>query len=233
MSSHPVTTTALGRPQPAPGRPALLTGAAIGVAFVGPLAIGLARGILPYDTVDDPGTIVEKIMAAPGAQTAALGLAYLALLTLPLGVAMTGWLAIRVRPVFGTVAAVLAWLGFLSLFSGGGTDATALAATDAGVPARTVVQLAAAADAIPVLAVPGFVFVIGHILGVILLAVALRRVMPTWAVIALAVSQPLHLVFAVFVPNHALDALAWALTGVGFAAAAAVLVRRSRPVVSA
>jgi hypothetical protein len=37
---------------------------------------------------------------------------------------------------------------------------------------------------------------------------------------ALAVSQPLHLLFAVVVPNHLLDAVAWGLTAVGFTAAA-------------
>jgi hypothetical protein len=41
------------------------------------------------------------------------------------------------------------------------------------------------------------------------------------------VSQPLHLLFAVFVTNHWADAAAWSLTGVGFAAAAWVTLRRA------
>jgi hypothetical protein len=40
------------------------------------------------------------------------------------------------------------------------------------------------------------------------------------AVVAMAASQPLRLLFAVVVPNHALDGVAWALLGIGFAAAA-------------
>ena len=72
-------------------------------------------------------------------------------------------------------------------------------------------------------------FVVGHIIGVILLGVALLRgrVIPAWAAWALIVSQPLHVVFAVVIPSNGLDAAAWALTTVGFAAAANAVARRS------
>jgi uncharacterized membrane protein YdfJ with MMPL/SSD domain len=72
------------------------------------------------------------------------------------------------------------------------------------------------------------VWVIGHILGTVLLGVALWRTIPVWAALALIVSQPLHLVAAVIVPNHLLDGLAWLLTAVGFAVTAAVGVRAPR-----
>ena len=60
------------------------------------------------------------------------------------------------------------------------------------------------------------------------------RVIPAWAAWALIVSQPLHVVFAVVVPSNALDAAAWALTTIGFAAAAAAIGRGSlaQPTVS-
>jgi hypothetical protein len=74
--------------------------------------------------------------------------------------------------------------------------------------------------ALPPMATATGVFLIAHILGPILLAVALRTVIPARAALALAVSQPLHLIFAVFVPNHLLDAGAWLLTAIGLAAAA-------------
>ena len=51
------------------------------------------------------------------------------------------------------------------------------------------------------------------------------RTIPAWAAWALIISQPLHIVFAVVVPSNALDALAWALTTIGFAMAAATMVR--------
>jgi len=56
----------------------------------------------------------------------------------------------------------------------------------------------------------------------VLLGVALSRVIPRWAALALIVSQPFHIVVAVVAPNHALDALAWVVTAVGFTVAAAV-----------
>jgi len=203
--------------------------AAVPLAAAGPVAIGLVRGFLPYDTVDDPTTIVEKIMASPGASTAVLWLAYLALLTLPLGVLVAARVAVAARPVLGSVAAALAWLGFLSLFAGAGGDTIAAAAREAGVGVEPTVRLADAAEALSPSATAGAVFVVGHILGTVLLGIALWRVIPRWAAIALAVSQPLHLLFAVFVTNHWADAAAWSLTGVGFAAAALVTLRQATP----
>ena len=201
--------------------------AAVPLAAAGPVAIGLVRGFLPYDTVDDPTTIVEKIMASPGASTAVLWLAYLALLTLPLGVLVAARAAVAARPVLGSVAAALAWLGFLSLFAGAGGDTIAAAAREAGMGVEPTVRLADAAEALAPSATAGLVFVVGHILGTILLGVALWRVIPRWAAVALTVSQPLHLLFAVFVTNHWADAAAWSLTGVGFAAAALVTLRQA------
>ena len=71
------------------------------------------------------------------------------------------------------------------------------------------------------------IFVLGHVLGLVLLGIALwrGRVVPAWAGLLLAASQLLHIVFAVIVPVHALDGLAWGLTAVGFAAAAVALLR--------
>jgi hypothetical protein len=72
-------------------------------------------------------------------------------------------------------------------------------------------------------------FVVGHIVGLALLGIALwrGRIVPAWAALMIAISQPLHFVFAVIAPVHALDGLAWALTAIGFAAAAVVLMRKS------
>jgi hypothetical protein len=46
--------------------------AAVLVAAIGPLSIAALRGLLPYDTVDDSVTIVEKVAAHPGAENAVL-----------------------------------------------------------------------------------------------------------------------------------------------------------------
>jgi hypothetical protein len=69
--------------------------------------------------------------------------------------------------------------------------------------------------------------VLGHVVGLILLGLVLwrGRVVPAWAGLLPAVSQILHVVFAIIVPVHALNGLAWGLTAVGFAAAAVALIR--------
>jgi hypothetical protein len=70
-------------------------------------------------------------------------------------------------------------------------------------------------------------FVIGHIVGTVLLGLALlrSRAVPAWVAVALVVSQPVHLVS--FVTGLAwLDLVAgWGFTAVGFAGAGGALLR--------
>ncbi|MCY7342446.1 MAG: hypothetical protein LH603_11530 [Pseudonocardia sp.] len=200
--------------------------ATVAVAAAGPLAIAAVRAILPYDTTDEPAAIIADIQAAPTTTAAVIWLVFAALLTLPLGVAITARLAMAARPVLGTVAAVVAWAGFLSLFLAVGVDQLAPAAAEAGLTMEQTVALDGALTAQPTANLALMVFLIGHVLGAVLLGIALWGSIPRWAAAALIVSQPLHLVFAVIVPNHALDAAAWALTAVGFAAAALTSARR-------
>lgn len=220
-----MTATDITAPSPVDAAQRFRRTTAVLIAPIGPVAIAILRGVLPYDTTDDPTAMIEKITTNPGAQSAVLWLTYAALLTLPLGLLITGRTAMRAAPVLGTIAATVAWVGFVSLFAGIGIDQLGLAGAQAGVPTPALVALSGALDNIPSTSVPLLVFIPGHILGGILLGIALWRVIPKWAAIALILSQPLHLVFAVFVPNHAFDAAAWCLTGLGFAAAALAYVR--------
>jgi hypothetical protein len=199
--------------------------AALLVAPLGPLAVAALRGLLPYDTVDDSSTIVAQVAAHPTVESAVLWLSWLALLTLPLGVLIVSGVAVRARPVLGAVAAVLTWVGFGSLAFLITPDQAALAGVAAGLPDATTAALLAAMDGHPVASTATSVFVVGHIAGTVLLGLALWRVIPRWAALALMVSQPLHFVVAVVMPNHVLDALAWLLTAIGFAVAAAVGLR--------
>ncbi len=76
--------------------------------------------------------------------------------------------------------------------------------------------------------ISGISWVIGHILGTVLLSVALwrARVIPGWAALVLAVSQPMHVVAAVSVPSRALDVVAgWSLTTLRYLVAAIAIAR--------
>jgi hypothetical protein len=208
-------------PTPVPGAgwraPAL-----VALAAAGPLAVAVLRGVLPYDTEDDSLTVAAKVAADPAAQSAVLWCAYLALLTLPLGVLVVARVAVRARPVLGAVAAAVAWLGFASLPITAAVDQVPLAAPSVGLDPAGTAALIDAVSAHPAHSLGLLVFVAGHIVGTVLLGIAIWSVVPRWAAVALIVSQPLHLLFAVAVVNHQLDAVSWALTAVGFAAAARV-----------
>ncbi len=72
-------------------------------------------------------------------------------------------------------------------------------------------------------------FVSGHILGVVL---ARRRTVERPRSTGMGRRDPyrvpaLHLIFAVIMPNSALDAAVWILTAIGFAAAGLALARTS------
>jgi hypothetical protein len=78
----------------------------------------------------------------------------------------------------------------------------------------------------PVSNLTGTLFVFGHLIGTIILGLALWRscTVPSWAALLLAVSQPIHLA-SVLLGNRPLDLVGWAGTAVGFAAAGWALLR--------
>ncbi|MFI0479171.1 hypothetical protein [Actinomadura sp. 9N215] len=102
-----------------------------------------------------------------------------------------------------------------------------MSATRTGLASAETARLLDDLQALPTVAAGSGLFVAGHILGVVLLGIALwrGRIIPAWAGIALIASQPLHAIFAAALPNATLDGLAWGLTAVGFAAAAPAVAR--------
>jgi hypothetical protein len=195
---------------------------------IGPLAIAVLRGILPYKTVDTPAAAAAKIAAHQGAESVVMWLMFAALLTLIPGVIATGMVARRGAPRLGTVGLVLSSAAFMSLFWViSVADMVGLAAARIGMSPATTGRLVTTVGNIHPVGLATGLFVFGHIIGIALLGIALwrGRLVPAWAGLLLAASQFMHLLFAVFVPNHALDGAAWALTAVGFAAAAVAMLR--------
>ena len=156
-------------------------------------------------------------------------LTFIAMLTLIPGVIAVGLMARRGAPRLGTVGLVLTFAAFMSLFwsTVAGSDNVALAAARIGVSPVLTGRLLDSMGAVPAIGLGSDLFVIGHILGLVLIGIALwrGRVLPSWAALLIAASQILHFIFAVIVPVHALDGMAWGLTAVGFAVAALTLVR--------
>jgi hypothetical protein len=212
------------RPRTRPDRRALAI-----LMPVGPLAIAVVRGILPYTTADSNTAMAANVAAHQGTEMIVIWLTFIALLTLIPGVIALGMLARRHAPRLGTVGLVVAFAAFMSLFwsSVAGSDNVALGAARIGMHPGTTGALLTSIANIPPVGLGTALFVFGHILSLVLLAIALwrGRAMPAWAALLLAVSQILHFVFAVIAPNHALDGAAWTLTAVAFAAAAVAFAR--------
>jgi hypothetical protein len=185
---------------------------------IGPAAVALLRYWLPYDTVDDSSTIVSKVMADLGAASLVLWLGFIAILTLVPAAFAVGRLTRRRAPWLTAISLFLLVPGYLSLGWLEGGDQSLWAGPESGLDAGAVTRLYDTMH--PTSDLAGVFFVVGHVLGTILLGVALwrTRVIAKWAALAVIVSQPIHFVAAVIVPNHTVDLIGWGLQAVGFAA---------------
>jgi hypothetical protein len=195
---------------------------------LGPLAVAVSFALRPFRNADEPVVIVEKILASPLTDLL-LWLGFLAPGLLLLGTVTAGHLARRGAPVLATVATTVNALAF-GLMAGAvaGGDLVTVAAGRAGIDPATIVTITSAIEDSPVTGTALGIWVPGHILGMVLLAVALRRarVLPRWAAVVLGISQPIHFVAFVVLDNPYVDAVAgWGFTAVGFTAVAAALLR--------
>jgi hypothetical protein len=192
---------------------------------IGPAALAVLRFILPYDTTDTPAEMVAGVAADQAAQAAVLWLGTVAVFTLIPGAVAVVRLVRPTAPRLTTVAAAFLIPGYLGLFGTASVDTDILVGLRAGIDPATLTRLVVAQDTGPgVVAIT--VFVVGHIVGSVLLGVAFWRsrvVHQGWAA-AMVVSQPLHLL-AAMTANHPLDLLGWGLTALAMGAAAVALLR--------
>ncbi len=169
--------------------------------------------------------MATQVEGHQGAESAVIWLIFIALLTLIPGVIVVGMTARQAAPRLGTARLVLAFPGFMSLFwsAVAGSDSVVLAAARIGLRPAVTGRLPASISAMTPISIAGGIYLAGHVVGLVLLGVALwrGRAVPAWAALTLAALQVLHFVFAVVVPTNPLDACAWGLTADGFTAAAA------------
>lgn len=195
---------------------------------IGPAAIAVLRYVLPYDTTDDTATITAKSMAEQGRMSAVLWLGFIAVLTLVPASYVVGRATRPGAPKLTTVAMLLLVPGYLALAWLAAADQFVWSGAEAGLDAAQVTRLVESAH--PTTEIAAVFFVLGHVLGTILLGIALWRagVVAKWAAVAVIVSQPIHFIAAVVVPNHTLDLIGWGLQAVGFAAVGwAILKQRN------
>jgi hypothetical protein len=192
---------------------------------VGPAAVAVQRFVLPYRTTDGPEAVVAKVAADPRAQSLLLWLALVGLFTLVPGVLGVARLT-RCRAPRTTATAVLLLVpAYLSMGWLVGSDVLLWVGVRAGVDQSTLVRLYGTDH--PTTMVAAAVFVLGHVVGTVVLGFALWRsgAVPRWAAVLTLVAQPLHFTAAVLLGSPALDLAAWGLNAAGFAAAALAILR--------
>lgn len=182
---------------------------------VGPLLVTLVRAVMPYWTSDDPATVVAKVAAAPDAMNTMLWVGALLTPAMIISMLTLGYVARRGAPVLATVGTVLSFAAYALWGATGNADYTMSVLLTAGYSAAEVTTLTGHLESTVLAGVVGLFWVLGHILGLVILAVALHRarVLPLWAALLMALSQPVHLVAAVIAPSRWLDVFGgWGMT---------------------
>jgi len=177
---------------------------------IGPAAVAVIRLIYPSDAA--------TAIAHPATMEAVLWLGFVATFTLIPGAYAALGLLRRPTPRLYLWTGAFLLPGYLAMMTLGFFDTLWAAAPAAGLTPAQVEALGVAAEGVGPGMITLLVFVVGHIVGTVLLGVAsLRgRLMPAAVAVALIISQPLHLV-SVITAQPVLDLVAWGLTAVGMA----------------
>jgi hypothetical protein len=192
---------------------------------VPPLAVAVLRLIWPPFSASDTAEALTQVAEHPAAQEAVVWLGTIMTLTMVPAVLAAARLARRRRPTLAMAAVgvnLLAYLGATPLYA---NDLMTLVAARPQYDRAALVPYLDAVAAHPASGIGFGLFVLGHIIGMILLGAALWRIIPRWASVALIASQPLHFVAFVVLGVQPLDAMAWGLTALGFVACALTVLR--------
>jgi hypothetical protein len=189
--------------------------------------IAIGRLVAPGLTTESTAELLDVVAANPGRQLASVLLGSLAMLTLVPAFLAAARLARTRRPVLATVAAGVNLVAYLGVgLSFGAVDNLALVGGLLPVEQRgSAAALIDAFSASGVFSLSVALFVFGHILGAVLMGLALRGSIPAAGWIAMAISQPLHFVCFVVLQNAVLDAMAWGLTAFAFVVCAVAVLR--------
>jgi len=177
---------------------------------------------------DDSNTrqALDSIAANPDRQFTFALLGFVASLTVVPAFLAAARLARRRRPVLATIALgvnLIAYLGGSAMFA---IDSLYLAGAKLPVEQRDAAAgLIDAMWSTGITGVGTLLFVVGHVLGAVLMGFALRGSIPTVGWIAMIVSQPAHFVAFVVFPNRVMDAMAWGLMALTFVFCAAAVLR--------
>jgi len=192
---------------------------------IGPLAVAGLRYVLPYFSASTPRETAIDVLAAEGRQSVVLWLGLIATFTLLPGVLAVGRLTRRGAPKMTAAAMLMVVPGYLALTYMIGSDLVLWTGARAGLDPSALAELADTVH--PTSNIAAVVFVVGHVIGTVLLGLALLRssTVPAWAAIVTVVAQPMHFVAFVILGSPALDCASWAANSVAFAVVAVAILR--------
>jgi hypothetical protein len=193
-----------------------------------PIAVGLVRGTIP---VEKPGSAatgsetIDTIVRHASAQRLTIVFGVIAALLLPLAMITLARLVSRRTPVLGAVGGGLAIAGWGMVPVLVTLDVLGYELSGLGDTATTA-QIWDRVQGNAAIGVFTAVFVAGHVLGMLLLAVGLYRGrwVPAWAAVAIVVGDLIHPAGA-FSASRPIEVAAFALVVIGLVPAAAALTR--------
>ncbi|CAM5691998.1 hypothetical protein [Streptomyces aurantiogriseus] len=196
-------------------------------AVLGPLLFLAAFSVQPYETTDSTKEIVAAIAENESAVQFAQWAMALGLILLVLGTLAVGLLATARSPKLGLWGTAVLATGWLAIATTPNLDQVALGGLEKGVGQEALVAVTDGTYELAVNGIPTLYFVAAHVIGAILLGVALLRgrAIAPWAAWALILSMPVNVVgfVAGLLP---VVLLSFALMAVGFGAAGLVILRR-------
>jgi hypothetical protein len=193
------------------------------ILMVPATTVAISRLFVTDDT--DSRKALDLVAANPERQYTLVLLGFIAVLTFVPAFLAAGRLAKRRRPVLAMIALGVNLVAYCSAWSFPALNNMYFAAAKLPVEQRD--GAAALIDGMwahGFLSFSAMIMVIGHTSGAILMGLALRGSIPTAGWLAMILSQPAHVAFAVL-PLPAIDALAWGLLALAFAFCAVAVLR--------
>jgi hypothetical protein len=189
-------------------------------------ATTVAVGRLFQTDDSDTRRTLDLIAANPDRQFTFALLGFIGLLCVVPAFLAAGSLSRRRRPVLTTIALAVNLLAYLGAFAMSAIDNLYLIGASLPSDQRDVAALVI--DKMWSTGIPGIstnLFVFGHILGAILMGLALRGSIATVGWLAMLLTTPMHVLAFVVLQMPALDMAAWLLMTLAFACCAVKIIK--------
>jgi hypothetical protein len=188
----------------------------------------VAIGRLFQTDDSDTRRTLDLIAANPDRQFTFALFGFIGLVTVVPAFLAAASLSRRRRPMLTTVALAVNLTAYLGAFAMGAIDNLYL--IGASLPPEQRDVAASVIDKMWSTGIPGVstnLFVLGHIIGAILMGLALRGSIATVGWLAMLLTTPMHVVAFVVLQMPALDMAAWLLMTLAFACCAVKIVKMS------